>query len=217
MRKNKCKLPSEEEILEFMRKESDPYTFELTEELEPLRVNIENRTIYINKDVLISEVRRMAEAGINWKLVWRKNLQHEKAHEQYQEWKSKFCTSATEYGWLLNYLIDFVIDSIHFKNDVWYRKWLLVDARYAYEKMKKDLSNDFPDPASRPHFLYNQAAYWVAIDAITLDEALDLYPEKADYILELSLLFKKIKKEQDLEWAFTEAKRLYLKHFPSYY
>ena len=61
--------------------------------------------------------------------------------------------------------------------------------------MKKDLSNDFPDPASRPHFLYNQAAYWVAIDAITLDEALDLYPEKADYILELSLLFKKIKKE----------------------
>lgn len=34
----------------------------------------------------------------------------------------------------------------------------------------------------RPHFLYNQAVYWVATRAITLDEATNLYPEKADYI-----------------------------------
>jgi hypothetical protein len=65
----------------------------------------------------------------------------------------------------------------------------------------------------RPHFLYNQAAYWVAIGAISLAEALGLYPEKTDYILGLIQLFKKIKSEEDLDWAFIEAKKLFLKHF----
>jgi len=68
----------------------------------------------------------------------------------------------------------------------------------------------------RPHFLYNQAAYWVAIGAITLDEAANLYPERTDYIVEMSELFRRIKSEQDLDWAFLEAKRLYLKTMVSH-
>jgi thiamine monophosphate synthase len=65
----------------------------------------------------------------------------------------------------------------------------------------------------RPHFLYNQAACWVAIGAITLDEAASLYAEKADYIVEMSQLFIRVKKEEDLEWAFTQAKMIYFKTF----
>lgn len=48
--------------------------------------------------------------------------------------------------------------------------------------MKKDVWSLFPTVAMRPHFLYNQAVYWVATHAITLDKATNLYPEKADYI-----------------------------------
>jgi hypothetical protein len=213
MRKKKIRIPAQSEILEFMRRESRPYKFELTEELEPLRVNIENKTIYINKDILLNEVKRMVEAGINWRGIWRKNFQHEKAHEKYSEWKSKLASSATEYGWLLNYLVDLVIDKIHFKDNSRYRKWLLIDARYAYETMKKNLSREFPNFETRPQFFYNQAAYWIAIGAVTLEEAIELYPEKANYIAELAQLFRKIKSEQDLEWAFIGAKNLFLKHF----
>ena len=68
----------------------------------------------------------------------------------------------------------------------------------------------------RPHFLYNQAAYWVTIGAITLDEATNLYPEMADYIVEIAELFKKIKSEQDLEWVFPKAKGIYLKRIASH-
>jgi hypothetical protein len=213
MEKKKGKMPTESKILEFMRKESKPYKFELIEEPEPLRVNIENKIIYINKNILLNEIKRMAEKGINWKEVWRKNLQHEKAHEKYSEWKSKLAASATEYGWLLNYLVDLVIDKIHFKDNNRYRKWLLIDARYAYETMKKNLSREFPNFETRPQFFYNQAAYWVAIGAVTLEEAIELYPEKANYIAELAQLFRKIKSEHDLEWAFPRAKTLFLKHF----
>jgi len=79
--------------------------------------------------------------------------------------------------------------------------------------MRRDIWDIFPTVASRPHFLYNQAAYWVATGAITLDEAANLYPEKADYIVQMSRLFGRIKNEQDLEWAFPQAKRLHLENF----
>jgi hypothetical protein len=61
--------------------------------------------------------------------------------------------------------------------------------------------------------LYNQAAYWVATEAVSLDEAVNLYPEKADYIVEMSQLFSKIRNEEDLEWAFPQAKNIYFEHF----
>ena len=63
----------------------------------------------------------------------------------------------------------------------------------------------------RPIILYNQAACWVALGVISIDEAADLYPEKITYILDLSELFRRIEKENDLEWAFPEAKRIYLR------
>jgi len=49
-----------------------------------------------------------------------------------------------------------------------------------------------------------------------LDEAANLYPERTDYIVEMSELFRRIKSEQDLDWAFLEAKRLYLKTMVSH-
>jgi len=71
----------------------------------------------------------------------------------------------------------------------------------------------FPTVSSRAHFLYSQAACWVAVGAITLDEAADAYPEKADYITEMFQLFNKIEREEDLEWAFPKAKEIYFDHF----
>jgi hypothetical protein len=70
-----------------------------------------------------------------------------------------------------------------------------------------------PKSILKSSILYNQAAYWVSVGAITLDEAADLYAEKADYIVEMSQLFNKIRTEEDLEWAFPKAKEIYARHF----
>jgi DNA repair photolyase len=110
-------------------------------------------------------------------------------------------------------MVAIVIDKIYYANDSQYQKWLVADSRHAFNVTKRDLWKLFPNLHNRPPFLYNQAAYWVAIGAITLEEAIGLYPEKADYIIELSQLFQKIKSEKDLEWAFPQAKALFFKHF----
>jgi hypothetical protein len=196
-----------------MSRESKPYRFEYVKEPQPLRINVERKVIYVNKEVLISVIEDLVKAGLDWKEVMRKNLQHEKAHERYFKWNLRWNVNAADYGWLPSFLIDIVIDKIHFKNDAWYQKWLLADGRHAFEITRKDIWDIVPTISARPHFLYNQAAYWVAIGAIKLDEAIDLFPEKADYIIEMSELFNRIKGEGDLEWAYPEARRIYLKHF----
>ena len=203
-------IPSEEEVLEFMREESKPYRFEYAEDVQPLRISIERKTIYVNRDVLMNAIRRLVEAELDWKEIMRKNLMHEKAHERYYKWNLRWNVPATKYGWLTSFLIDVVIDKLYFKDNNRYQEWLLLDSRRAFKTIKNHVGNRFPLAATRPDSLYNQAAYWVAIRAITLDEAADLYPEKADYIVEISELFKQIKCEEDLEWAFLEAKRIYL-------
>jgi len=199
-----------------MSKESEPYKFEYIRDIQPLRVSIDRKTIYVNKGVLMNVIEDLVKAGLDWKEIMRKNLTHEKAHERYYKWNLRWGVAATEYGWLASYLTDVVIDKIHFKDHARYQKWLLADSRHAFEKTKKDIWNLFPLVDMRPHFLYNQAAYWVAIGAITLDEAANLYPERADYIAEMSELFKRIEREEDLEWAFPEAKSIYLKRIASH-
>jgi len=194
-----------------MSKESKPYKFEYVKDPQPLRVSIDRKTIYVNREVLMNVIKGLVKAGLDWKGIMRKNLTHEKAHEQYYKWNLKWGVAATEYGWLASYLTDIVIDKIHLKDNARYQKWLLADSRHAFETTRKDIWSLFPTVAMRPHFLYNQAAYWVTIGAITLDEATNLYPERADYIIEMSELFKRIKSEEDLEWAFPEAKGIYLK------
>lgn len=136
-----------------------------------------------------------------------------KAHQKFFKWNRKWGVGAEDYGWLASYLTDIVIDKIHFARDNNYRKWLLVDSHHAFEYISKEIWNIFPTIASRARFLYTQAAYWVAIGAISLGEACDLYPEKADYITEMSQLFNKIEREEDLEWAFTKAKEICFRHF----
>lgn len=219
MGKIKNKMPSRKEIFKFMVREARPFKFEYVKDNQPLRVSVERRTIYINENVLLTTIKQLVEAGLNWKEVMRKNLQHEKAHEKFFKWNLKWAASgagAESYGWLASYLTDYVIDRIYYAKDENYQKWLLADSRHTFESLRKEIWDLFPTVDLRPHFLYNQAAYWVAIGAITLDEALKLYPEKTTYIMELLQLLKRIKSEQDLEWAFTEAKRLYLKHFSFY-
>jgi len=206
-------LPSQKELWKFMFKESKPYKFEFVKDIQPLRVSIDRKTIYVNEKVLMNVVKDLVKAGLDWKEVMRKNVMHEKAHEQYYEWNREWKVPAREYGWLASYLTDVVIDKIHFKNNAHYQKWLLKDSRFAFEEMRRDIWSLFPTVSMRPHFLYNQAAYWVATGAITLDEVADLYPEKADYIVQMSGLFEKIKSEEDLVWAFSEAKKIYLKNF----
>jgi hypothetical protein len=216
MRKVRQKMPSREEIFEFMSRESQPYKFEYVEEVQPLRVNVEKKVIYVNEEVLLSVVRELINDGLDWKEIMRKNLKHEKAHEKFYEWNLKWALSGyrTEsYGWLTSYLTDIVIDKIYYANDSHYQKWLIADSRHAFKVTKRDLWKLFPNPNNRPPFLYNQAAYWIAIGAITLEEAAEAYPEKADYIAELSQLFKRIESEKDLEWAFPQAKALFFKHF----
>jgi len=204
-------IPSQEEVLEFMSKESEPYKFEYTEDVQPLRISIEKKTIYVNRNVLMNAIRSLIEAGLDWKEVMRKNLMHEKAHERYYEWNLRWNIPAVKYGWLTSFLIDAVIDKAYSKNNVNYKKWLLLDSRRAFETMKSHIWTRFPLVAMRPLSLYNQAAYWVSIGAVSLDEAADLYPEKADYIVEISELFKRIESEEDLEWAFPEAQRIFLR------
>lgn len=208
-------MPSKKEVWKFMFKESKPYKFEYVKEIQPLRVSIERKTVYVNEDVLIKVIRRLVETGLDWKKIMRKNLMHEKAHKRYFKWNQRWGVAASKYGWLASYLTDIIIDKIHFGDNAWYQKWLLADSRHAFETMRKDIWDIFPTVASRPDVLYTQASYWVAMGAITLDEAANLYSEKADYIVELSEMFKKIKSEQDLEWAFPKAKRIYLKRFSS--
>ncbi|MEM2806857.1 MAG: hypothetical protein QXK86_08430 [Candidatus Bathyarchaeia archaeon] len=216
MREMKQKMPSRKEVFKFMVREAQPYKFEYVKENQPLRVNIEKKLIYVNEQVLLSVIRDLISDGLDWKEVMKKNLKHEKAHEKFFEWNLKWASSggsAESYGWLASYLTDIVIDKIYYANDSQYQKWLITDSRHAFNITKRDLWKLFPNLHNRPPFLYNQAAYWVAIGAITLEEATELYPEKADYITELSQLFKKIKSEKDLEWAFPQAKALFFKHF----
>jgi len=218
MNKKQQKMPSRKEVFKFMVQEARPYKFKYVKENQPLRVNIEKKVIYVNEQVLLSVIRELINAGLNWKEVMRKNLKHEKAHEKFFDWNLKWTLSgfrAESFGWLASYLIDIVIDKVYYANDPQYQKWLIADSRHAFKIMKRDLWKLFPNPNIRPPFLYNQAAYWVAIGAITLEEAKKLYPEKAEYITELSQLFKKIKSEKDLEWAFPQAKALFHKHFLS--
>jgi hypothetical protein len=219
MGKAKPNMPSRKEVFKFLTREARPYKFEYVKDNQPLRVSVERKTIYINENVLLTTIKQLVNAGLDWKEVMRKNLRHEKAHEKFFKWNLKWAASgagAESYGWLASYLTDYVIDKIYYAKDQNYQKWLLADSRHAFESLRKEVWDLFPTIASRPHFLYNQAAYWIVIGAITLDEALKLYPEKTSYIVELLQLFNKIKSEQDLEWAFTEAKRLYLKHFSFY-
>ena len=207
------KLPSEREILRFMTEVAKPYRFQLVEEIEPLRVDTERQVIYINKKLLIDEIIRMAKDELNWREIWRRYLIHEKAHEGHDKWKRRWGAKVESYGWLLNFLLDIVVDKVYFNHDEWYQKWLHKDIDYAYKRMKKELKEAFPDPSRRPHFLYNQAAYWVALGAKTLDEVADLYPESIDYISEMADLMSKIEKEEDLNWVMPEAKRIYFEYF----
>jgi hypothetical protein len=204
-------LPSQEEVVRFMSKESEPYKFEFVEDVQPLRISIERKTIYVNREVLMNAIKSLINAGLDWKEIMRKNLMHEKAHEKYYKWNRKWKTPAADYGWLVSFLIDIVIDKICFKDNEEYQKWLLLDYCQAFRSIRKRLWKRFPLIDIRPKSLYNQAAYWVALGVISLDEAADLYPEKADYIAEISELFKRIESEEDLEWAFPEAKKIYLR------
>lgn len=203
-------MPTQNEVFKFMSEESIPFAFEYVEEIQPLRISIERKTIYINKKVLLNTIRNFVKAGLDWKEVMRKNLMHEKAHEKYYKWNCKWKAPGADYGWLASFLIDIVIDRICFKDNEEYQKWLLLDYRQAFRSIRKRIWKQFPLVDIRPKSLYNQAAYWVALGVISLDEAADLYPEKADYIAELSELFRRIEVEEDLEWAFPEAKRIYL-------
>jgi len=205
--------PSRKEIFDFMIGESRPYGFEYVRDMQPIRVSVDRRAIYVNEEFLIKVIRKLARAGLDWKQVMRKNIKHEKAHERYLKWNLRWGVSATEHGWLASYLTDIVIDKMHFASDKDFQKWLILDSRHVYEDTAGELWKRFPTLSSRPHFLYNQAAYWVAIGAITLDEAADAYPEKADYITEMFQLFNKIEREEDLEWAFPKAKEIYRDHF----
>jgi hypothetical protein len=209
----KKKMPSRIEVFEFMLKEAHPYNFEYVKDIQPLRVSIERKMIYVNADVLMDIIRGLIKSSLDWKEVMRKNLQHEKAHEKFFKWNIKWNVGAAQYGWLASYLTDIVIDRIFYAKDVTYQKWLLADSRHAFASTKKEIWSLFRTIDERPHFLYNQAAYWIAIGAITLDEAASLYAEKAGYIMEMSELFNRIKKEEDLEWAFPQAKMIYFRSF----
>jgi hypothetical protein len=216
MYKTKPNMPSRKEVFKFMSQEAHPYKFEYVKDNQPLRVSVARKTIYINEKVLLHTIKEIVNAGLDWKEVMRKNIKHEQAHEKFFKCNLKWAAiggTAESYGWLASYLTDIVIDKIYYANDSNYQKWLIADSRHAFESIRKDIWNLFPTIASRPHFLYNQAAYWVAIGAVTLDEAIALYPEKTDYIVQMSELFKKIKSEGDLEWAFPQAKRMYLNGF----
>ena len=215
-RKGVSKMPSREEVLQFMQKEALPYRFRLVKAPQPLRVNIEQKVIYVGEDVLMSVIKNLVEDGLDWREIMRKNLMHEKTHEKYQKWLYKWGVSAEAYGWLPSFLIDVVIDKIHFKDNKRYQKWLLADARHAYKITKRDLPTLIPPGGKKPSFLYVQAAYWVSIGAITLDEAIELYPEKADFIIELAQIFNRINREEDLEWAFNEAREIYLRKIGPY-
>lgn len=62
-------LPSEKEVLKFMRRESKPYKFEFAKDIQPLRVNVERKIIYVNKDVLMNEIMRQTDQAIEDKQI----------------------------------------------------------------------------------------------------------------------------------------------------
>ena len=204
-------IPSSEQILEFMKKESRPYEFEYVSEMQPLRISIERKTIYVNRKVLIYSIKNLVKHGLDWKEVMRYNILHEKSHEIFYKWNLKWNVPAVDYDWLTSFLIDVVIDKVHLKNHHEYQKWISLDYRSSFQSTKEYLWQKFPIIDQRPIILYNQAACWVALGVISIDEAADLYPEKITYIIDLSELFRRIEKENDLEWAFPEAKRIYLR------
>jgi len=203
------KMPSPKEVFKFMVENAKPYRFEFVEEIQPLRVNVAEKKIYVNREVLMDVIKDLLEAGLDWKEVMKKNLMHEKAHELYQKYAEKWGVEASDYGWLPSFLIDVMIDRVHLGKDQWYQKWLIADSRHSFRKT----TEIFKDPKSRPQFVYNQAAYWIAIGAITEEEAISAYPEKAKYIMELSDLMKRIRSEKDLDEIFLKAKKLYLENF----
>lgn len=207
--------PSQKEIFDFMIEESRPFGFEYVRDMQPIRVSVDRRAIYVNEEFLIKVIGKLARAGLDWKQIMRKNIKHEKAHERYLKWNVGWGVSATEHGWLASYLTDIVIDKIHFANDKVFQRWLHLDSRHVYEDTARELWKRFPSLSSRPHFLYNQAAYWTSTGAITLEEAVDLYPERACYIMEMSHLFDGIKSEEDLKWAYSKALRIYFASFGS--
>jgi hypothetical protein len=209
----KQRPPSRKELYKFMVRESRPYRFEYVADIQPLRVNVRDKIIYVNERVLMNVVEGLVKAGLDWRAVMRKSLKHEKAHEKLFKWNLKWGVGAEEYGWLASYLTDVVIDKIYFAGDAEYQRWLIADCRYAFETMRRDLAKLFPTVSSRPHFLYNQAAYWVAVGAVKLEEVLELYPERAEYIKQMASIFSRIKREEDLEWAFQEARKTYLQEF----
>jgi len=213
MVKNKKRIPSRKQVLDFMTAQSYPYRFEYVKDMQPLRVSVERKVIYVNEKVLMDVVGRLVKDRLDWKEIMWKNIQHEKAHEIFFKWNIKWGASAADCGWLPSYLTDIVIDRIYFAKNARYQKALVADSRHAFKDIKSDIWNIFPTVSSRAHFLYNQAAYWITIGAITLDAAAELYPEKIDYIAEMSQLFSKIRNENDLEWASPQAKMIYLKSF----
>jgi len=196
-----------------MIKESQPHKFEYVWDMQPIRVSVDRRVIYVSEEFLIKVIKKLPRAGLDWKQIMRKNIKHEKAHEKYLKWNLKWRVGATEHGWLASFLTDVIIDKIHFANDKDFQKWLCLDSRHVYEDTTRRLQKRFPTLSSRPHFLYTQAAYWTSIGAITLEEAVSLYPEQAVYIMELSRLFDEIKSEDDLEWAYARALKIYLANF----
>lgn len=211
--KKKKNMPSQKEIFDFLVEESHPYRFEFVPDMQPMRVSVEERIIYANADFMVKVVGKIVGAGLDWKQIMKKNIKHEKTHERYLKWNVKWGVGATAHGWLASFLTDIVIDRIHFRCDKDFQKWLHLDSRHVYEDTARRLEKRFPNLSSRPHFLYTQAAYWISIKAITLEEAVSLYPERVLYIMELSQLFDEIKSEGDLEWAYPKALRIYFANF----
>jgi hypothetical protein len=213
MTESKKDIPSKKQVLDFMIAQSHPYRFEYAKDIQPLRVSVERKVIYVNEKVLMDVIRRLVKDGLDWKEIMRKNTQHEKAHERFFKWNIKWGVSAADYGWLASYLTDIVIDKIYFAEDASFQKALIADCKHAFKEIKRDIWSIFPTASARAPFLYTQAAYWVTIGAITLDEASDLYPEKIDFIVQMSHLFSKVANENDLEWAFPQAKMIYFRSF----
>lgn len=213
MNGTKLRLPSRKEAFKFMAQEASPYKFEYAKDVQPLRVSVDRKVIYINEKTLMNLIKDLVNDNLDWKEVMKRKLRHEKAHEKFFKWNQEWGVGGKEYGWLASYLTDIVIDRIYFAKDANYRRWLLADSRHGFKGISKEIWRIFPVVDSRAHFLYNQAAYWIAIGAITLGEAIELYPEKTLYVTEMSQLLNKIKNEEDLEWAFPRAKKMYIENF----
>jgi hypothetical protein len=207
------KVPSEKEVLDFVRSEAKPYKFAYTVEPQPLRVSSEQGIIFVNKGVLIDSITLTVKGGLDWKENLRIMIMHEKAHEKFSHWEYEWGVGSMDYGGLPNVLQDLLIDKIHFAEDKAYQKVWLENSRLAYHNTLDLIRDLFPTTDEIPHMLYNQAAYWITLGAISIDEAASLYPEKADYVVQISHLLNKIKCEKDLEWAWPEAKRIYLRNF----